>query len=165
MTPKDDRPWIVEMIQQNDDKHEEAHQRIRLDVRVLDADHRALKTEVVALKVVIGQLTTALAAQQTAPVDVGKIVGNWKVLATLAGMITANLAGNWFSNAPVRESQARMQESISVMQVQIEGGTKLQDTRTSGIKESVDGLNRQMEMRRLEIQSLANEVQQLRRGR
>ncbi len=163
---------VLQMVAQNDEKHEAGHTRLRLDHRDIERRVMALERaftdnalDFTRLKADLDNDRKILAKQAEAPIDVGKLVGNWKAILAIAAVIATNLAGNWFSNTPVRESQTKLQESFSVSQEHIEGWTKLQDTRTNAIKDSVDGLNRQMEMRRLEIQSLANEVQQLRRGR
>jgi len=165
MTEKATMGVVLQMVQQNDEKHEAGHRRLRVDYRDLESRVMALERAYTDTVLDFTRTKTALEEKAKVPVDIGRLAGNWKVLLTLAGMLAANLAGSWFSTSPVRESQIELQKSFAIMQAQIEGGSKLQDTRTNAIKDSVDGLNRQMEMRRLEIQSLSNEIQQLRRGR
>ncbi len=165
MTEKSDLAFTRQWIQQTDEKHEAGHTRLRLDYRELERRVMAVERAYTDTLLDFTRTKAEVIADRRAPIDVGKIVGNWKSILIIAGVIATNLAGNWFSNSPVRESQLELQKSFIVMQTQIDGDSKLKNAQTNAIKDSVDNLNRQMEMRRLEIQALSNDLQQLRRAK
>lgn len=128
------------MVQQNDDKHEEAHHRIRTDHRELEVDHQALKSKVATLELLLTQQIMGLKQMETTPIDVGKIVFNPKMVLSIVGLVATVILGNYFTTT----------QAVSVLRAEF-----------TGVKESVDDLKRQMEMRRLEIQQLSNNMQQL----
>jgi hypothetical protein len=145
------------MMQQNDEKHEDAHRRLRIDHRELEERHEALKTKVTQLENALEQERSVIHAMQIAPVDVEHIVFNPKMVVAVVALVVSILGGNWFINQPIRDG-------LTVLQGQVTGNTKLEDERAKVFKESVDGLTRQMEMRRLEIQQVSNSLQQIQRS-
>ena len=132
------------MVQQNDEKHEEAHHRMRTDHRELEVDHQALKSKVATLELLLTQQIMTVKQIETMPVDVGKIVFNPKMVLSIVGLVATVILGNYFTTT----------QALSVLRAEF-----------TGVKESVDDLKRQMEMRRLEIQQLSNNMQQLQRDR
>lgn len=134
---------LREMLRLSDEKHEEAHHRMRLDMRVLDTDVQGLKAEVVSLKLALERHAAGLTAVQTAPIDVGKIVFNPKMVLAIVALVASIVTGNYVTTT----------QAVSVLRVEF-----------TQVKESVDDLKRQMEMRRLEIQNLTNNLQQLQRS-
>ena len=126
------------MLQQNDDKHEEAHRRLR-------ADHRELEQKYDALARRIGDMELAMSrfrSDKEAPIDVGQIVFAPKMVMAIIALVTAILGGTWFINQPIVSRLDRFEE------------------RQASTKDVIDGLNKAMEMRRLEIQGLSNQFQQ-----
>jgi hypothetical protein len=150
------QPWAV-MLQQNDDKHEDAHRRLRTDIRIGEAERDALTLRVQALEAMLAQTRQIVTDNKEQPIDIGKIVFDPKMVVAIVGLAVAIVGGNWFINQPIRDG-------LTVLQGQVSGNTKLEDERAKVFKEAVDGLTRQMEMRRLEIQQVSNSVQQLQRS-
>lgn len=154
------------MVQANDDKHEEAHHRIRTDHRVLETDCRAVKERVAALELLFAKSSVSLEDFQSAPIDVGKIVFNWKVMLTVAGIIASTLGGNWFVNAPVRDSLGTMEKSLVIMKTQMDADTRLQDERAKFTAAELATLKADLktglEMRRMEIATVQSTLQQRR---
>ena len=142
---EDDRTLILQMIQQNDDKHEDAHTRMRADQRALEAEMRALTQKTAALELTVTQSLLTLKAATEGPVDVGKIMFNPKMVLGIVGLVASIVTGNWLTNQPIREQLVRQEE------------------RWQAVQTSVDDLKRQMEMRRLEIQAVSNDLQQIKR--
>ena len=138
---EEDSAW-AQMLQQNDEKHEDAHRRLRADHRELDAKHEALKIKVAALEATFEQLKVGIQAAKDAPIDVGLIVFNPKMVLAIVGLVVSILGGTWFINQPIVSRLDRFEE------------------RMSSQKDVIDGLTKAMEMRRLEIQSLGNNLQQ-----
>jgi Na+/glutamate symporter len=142
---KEDPAWLRQMIQQNDEKHEEAHHRMRTDHRALETDVRSLVLKVTALELAMTQQTMAVTALTNAPINIEKIVFNPKMVLAIVGLVASIVTGNWLTNQPIREQLVRS------------------DERAKNMEDKIDNLQRQMEMRRLEIQQVSNDLQQVRR--
>lgn len=136
---------LREMVQQNDDKHEEAHDRIRKDHRALEVEVRALRDQVTSVAAALTQQMSMVKTIQDAPIDVEKIVFNPKMVLAIIGLVASIVTGNWLTNQPIREQLVRG------------------DERSKSMEDKIDTLQRQMEMRRLEIQGVSNDLQQIRR--
>jgi len=136
-----DAIW-AQMLQQNDDKHEEAHRRLRADHRELESHVEALKIKVTAVEAALDQLRNDLHNVRNEPIDVGLIVFNPKMVFAIVGLVVSILGGTWFINQPIVSRLDRFEE------------------RMSSQKDVIDGLTKAMEMRRLEIQTLGNNLQQ-----
>jgi chromosome segregation ATPase len=144
------------MLQQTDEKHEEAHRRLRSDQRDLDSDQQTLKAEVAALKLALAQQMTTITTQQAAPIDVGKLMMNPKMVLGVVGLVVSIITGNYFGSIWAVNPLKLQVDTLAGSLVRI-------DERSSGTKDSVDELKRQMEARRLEIQNISNDLQQLKR--
>lgn len=148
---------LLQMVQQNDDKHEEAHKRLRLDHRALQEDFDRVHDKVTTLETKIETLIKELAASRTAPIDIGLIVFNPKMVVAIVCLAVSIVGANWLSNQPIRDG-------LTVLREQVSGNTRIEDERARVSKDAIDALTKAMEMRRLEIQQVGNSVQQLQRG-
>jgi type II secretory pathway pseudopilin PulG len=90
---------------------------------------------------------TLLKTSATAPIDVGQLVFNPKMVLAIVGLVASIITGNWLTNQPIREQLVRS------------------DERQKNMEDKIDTLQRQMEMRRLEIQGVSNDLQQIRRDK
>lgn len=129
---------VLQMVQQNDEKHEKGHARLRDDWR--EHDTRLDKMESCLRKLELA--STTLQDTQAAPIDIGKLVFAPKMVLAVVGLVIAILGGTWFINQPIVSRLDRFEE------------------RQSSTKDVIDGLTKAMEMRRLEIQTLSNNLQQ-----
>ncbi len=156
MTPKDGSvsAVILQMVQQNDDKHEAGHARLRTDYR--EMEQRVMALERAYTDAALDYAKMKVTAD--APIDVGKIMFNPRMVLGIIGLVVSIVTGNWFTTAPLRESLVQIREQFT-------DNIKLQDERFKAVNDKLDNSGRQMEMRRLEIQQLNNDVQQLRRGK
>lgn len=140
------------MLQQNDEKHEAAHKRLRESQREIETDNAALKLRIAALEQLVTQTRQSVTDGQAAPIDIGKLVFAPKMVLSIVALVVTILGGTWFINQPIVSRLDRFEE------------------RMSSTKDVIDGLTKAMEMRRLEIQSLSNnlnqfQLQQQQRGR
>lgn len=134
-------PW-AEMLQLSDDKHEDAHRRLRSDIRIGEAERDALTLRIQKLEREAAQTSQMLIDSKGAPIDLGLIVFNPKMVLAIIGLVVTILGGTWFINQPIVSRLDRFEE------------------RQASTKEAIDTLNKATEMRRLEIQSLSNQFQQ-----
>jgi chaperonin cofactor prefoldin len=130
-----------------DVKHDKGHGRLRLDLDRAEERIHALETCQKTLEVEFTKVTSALKATENAPIDVGKIMFNPRMVLGIIGLVASIITGNWLTNQPIRDQLVRS------------------DERQKAMEDKIDTLQRQMEMRRLEIQGVSNDVQQLRRDK
>ena len=162
MTPREpSNAWLREMLQQNDDKHEEAHHRIRTDHRLLEVRVETLHAELTAMKVLLAQQTARMDDAKGAPIDVGKIMFNPKMVMGIVGLVVSIITGNYFTNAPIRDDLRDVKDQVGSLKADV----AQQSERATAVQAAIDELKRAMELRRLEIQSVSNDLQQMRRGK
>lgn len=129
---------VLQMVQQNHEQAEQAHARVRGDVREHDDRLDSLEAKIERLELAV----TKQDVKQDAPIDIGKIVFAPKMVVAIVALVVTILGGTWFINQPIVSRLDRFEE------------------RMASTKDQIDGLTKAMEMRRLEIQSLSNNLQQ-----
>jgi hypothetical protein len=143
---RDHPGYLAQMVQQNDDKHEAGHLRLRQDIRRMDDRIDALER---------GAQETArhVTRLEATPADVTKLYFAPRVVVAIVVTALALAGGQWELNATLRN------ELIKAIEV----STKLQDERASALKTSVDAMQRRQELQQYEIQGLKEEILKLRK--
>jgi len=129
---------VLQMVQQNHEQAEEGHKRLRTSQREMDEELETLKQKLEKMD----RLVTQMSQTQSGPIDVGQIVFNPKMVLAIVGLVVSILGGTWFINQPIVSRLDKFEE------------------RMNSQKDVIDGLTKAMEMRRLEIQNLGNNLQQ-----
>lgn len=177
--PKDRRhvnqAGILELLDQIDQKHDEAHKRLRHDFRDLDehlADGlRAVSDKQQAMKDRINELATT-------PVDVTKLVLTPKIVVSVVVMVVAISGAMWAQNAglrsDVRDILTRMDTEKRVSDVNaklIENNSLVisrgLEANSRELKDSIAAVNKRQELLTLQYQQLAEQLTRLiaQRGR
>jgi len=143
MTEKTGMAAVLQFARDVDAKHDKGHGRLRSDLDRAESRMLAFEGAQRALE----NRMTALEQAAKAPIDVGQIVFNPRMVLAIIGLVVSIVTGNWLTNQPIREQLVRGEE------------------RAKSVEDKVDNLQRQMEMRRLEIQQLSNEFQRERRDK
>jgi uncharacterized protein YneF (UPF0154 family) len=151
MAEKTNMGAVLQFARDIDKKHDDSHGRLRHDLD--QAESRVL-----ALEGWKHGIEERLKLEAESPIDVGKIVFNPRMVLAVVGLVVSIITGNWLTTWPVRESLVRIQEQFT-------DNVKLQDERFRAMTDKIDNVQRQMEMRRLEIQQVNNDVQQLRKDK
>ncbi len=133
---------LLLMTQQNHDQAEAAHKRLRDDLREAEADVSKIKAKHEELDRLVTKLAQAQTDAKAAPIDIGNLVFDPKMVLAIVGLVVSILGGTWFINQPIVSRLDKFEE------------------RMSSQKDVIDGLTKAMEMRRLEIQNLGNNLQQ-----
>lgn len=134
---------LREMLQQADDKHEEGHKRLRDTLRALDSEHQAVKAKLAAMELLLTQQTMVVKNLTDAPIDVGKIVFNPRMVVAVVGLAISIVAGNWFVSHPVSEK-------VDTIETKLDVNTKLEEERYKTIASAVESLSKEMVLRRME---------------
>ena len=144
------------MLQQNDDKHEEAHKRIRATTDRIELAHKELELKVQAMQLAFTQAATEATLERRTPIDVGKIMFNPKMVLGIVGLVVSIVTGNYLTQSSVREEVRAAREDVGGIRAEIAKASAVQ----AAMQVTIEDLKRQMEMRRLEIQALSNDLQQ-----
>ncbi len=133
---------VLQMVQQNHEQAEAAHGRLRGDLRETDDDVTKLKAKYEELDRLVTKLAQAQTDAKVAPIDISNIMFDPKMVLGIVGLVISILGGTYFINQPIVSRLDKFEE------------------RMSSQKDVIDGLTKAMEMRRLEIQNLGNNLQQ-----
>jgi hypothetical protein len=158
MADKTNMGAVLQFARDIDVKHDEGHKRHRIEIERTAEDVSVLRKKVTDLEIALSKQLGTLEKIEESPVDVGKIVFNPRMVLAIVALVASIITGNWATTWPMRETLIRIQEQFT-------DNVRLQDERFKSVNEKLDNGQRQMEMRRLEIQQLNNDIQQLRHGR
>jgi hypothetical protein len=144
MTEKVPMGIVLQMVQQNDDKHEAGHTRLRLDYRELERRVMAIERAYTDTVLDFTRTKTAIEERANLPIDVGKIMFNPRMVLAIVGLVATIVTGNWLTNQPIREQLIRNDERTSNMAAEI---VSLKQELKAGL-----------ELRRMEIATLQKSV-------
>lgn len=146
------------MIVQNDVKHDEAHKRIRTDLRKIEED---LTEGFQALRMIQQKNTDRIAELAAAPVNAAKLVLDGKMAVAIVVTVLTIAGGVWTSTSgmrsDVRDIITRMDSQKAAMDAQkaaTESIGKLQEVQSGQLREAVSDMKRRQELQQYEIQSL-----------
>ncbi len=149
---------ILQMVSQNDEKHEQGHQRLRTDWRELDERVEHLET-------VSAQHENRLVAITSTPQDISKLSMSPGLVASIVlavvGIVGTNLATTWGMRSDISSINLRL-ESRSELDKSTQ---KIQDERASALQKVVDEIKRKQDLQQLEVQSLRETILNQRRTR
>ncbi len=128
---------LLQMIQQNDEKHEEGHRRLREDYRSLERKITSLETAKVATDLHLARIDST-------PVDVTKLSFTPRTIIAIVIAAVSVAAGQWVLRADVLKA--------------IEINAKAQDERIGALRESIESMKRRQELQQYEIQGLKEAI-------
>jgi len=138
------RDGLVQMVEHVDQKHEEAHKRLRLDLRQLEEEvnkgFQSLRESSLTNRAKITEI-------EKMPVDATKLVLSTPVIVAMIVMALGIAAAMW----SVRSGMERLSDKM-------EAASKLSDVQNGALKTSVDDMKRRQELQQYEIQSLKEAI-------
>ncbi len=142
---------VLQMVQQNDDKHEKGHSRLRDDYRELEKRVMALERAYTETVLDFTRTKAEVNAERRAPIDVGKIVFNPRMMLAVVGLalstVTGNSFVNWWMGTPIRQD-------IAAMRTDMIANAKVQDERASSNKLTLDKLERNGTLQQMKIDEI-----------
>lgn len=153
---------LLQMITQNDQKHEDAHKRLRQSIREveerLESNFEYLRDGHLAVK------SRMDAAEQHAlqPIDASKLVLSTKVVVGIVATAIALAAGMWASTAGVRSDVRDILTRMEAQKTATESTAKLQEVQLQSVKIAVDEMRRRQELQQYEISQLKEAILQRR---
>lgn len=135
---------LLQMIEQNDDKHEEAHRRLRQD---LDKLEEQVNKGLQSLRDGFNANKSRIETVEQKPIDATKLVLSTPVVVTIVVIALGIAAGVW----GIRSSMQQLADKL-------ESSAKLQDVQNTALKTSVDEMRRRQELQQYEIQGLKEAI-------
>ncbi len=142
---------LLQMVQQNDEKHEDGHQRLRQDIRALENETHALENEAARILHKLVELDSKVTRLETRQPDLSQVLVPGKMLVA-AVLFSASIVGAMWAITYGLRSDVR--DLIT----QQEAHTRLEDERSNTLKESISDAKKMSEMQRVQLESLTKTV-------
>lgn len=153
-----DNASLLQMITQNDQKHDEGHRRLRQALRDLEerveSNFAYLKDGFLANK---SRLDT-MDKLSTLPVDAAKLVLTPRVVVAIVAAAITLAGGIWASTAGLRSDVRDILTRMDAQKATYESSMKLQEVQSAALKTSVDDMKRRQELQQYEIQQLKEAI-------
>lgn len=128
---------LYQIIQDNDRKHAEGHQRLRADI--LDMEARIARTEAA-----VAAAVNAITRIETKPVDAASLIfSTQSVIAIVIGVLSI-VGGSWLVNWPARNDISAILLRLNAKDQLDETNLKNQDDRIKGISDAVQTLQKDL---------------------
>lgn len=152
---------LLQMIEQNDEKYEDGHLRLRTDVRAnetrIESNYRHFDDQVQLIKTRLGSVEGAIAQ----PIDATKLMLTTRAIIAVVGAALVVSAALW----TVRTDVQRLGEKVDQQQREASASSKLQEVQMSVLRDSLtltqkqsDDARRQYELLRYEFSTLKDTV-------
>lgn len=135
---------LIQMVQQNDEKHDEAHRRLRQDFDKLEEQ---VNKGFESIRERITASESNIKSIEKTPIDATKLVLSTPVVVTLVIMALGIAAAVWGVRAGMEQLAEKM-----------ESAAKLQDMQNTALKTSMDDMRRRQELQQYEVQGLKEAV-------
>lgn len=142
---------LLQMVTQNDEKHDEGHGRLRTDYRALE--HRVTELEATA-----HDHGLQLAQMRATPVEASKLTFSTGVVFSIIATVVTLSAGQWASTYGLRSDVRDIITRMDAMRALDESRAHLQEERAATLRESIDAMKRRQELQQYEIQGLKETI-------
>ena len=146
---------LLELLDQTDQKHEDAHKRLRSDFRLLeervDDAFKLLNEGHLANKQRITEVANT-------PIDPSKVMFTPKIVGSIVGTALLVSGSMWAFNTGMRSDVRDILTRMEAQKTAIEQAVKLQDVQTASIKTSVDEMRRRQELQQMQIAELKESI-------
>jgi len=164
------RDGLLQMVDQNDRKHEDAHKRIREDLRELIAQHenllaasQQLRDRTISNENRIGELGKTMESLANRPVDITKLRLTPALAATII-IAFLGLAGTfWGSTYGLRSDVRDSNTKMDAMRDAMKADRELQALQSSAQGKAIDDMKRRQELFQYEFQSFKEQMMNGRR--
>lgn len=139
---------LLQMVQQNDEKHDKCHGRLRDDFRDMESRLNALEGTQSAMSVRLSQTDARINQIGERRTDAGDLSYSSKTMIGIVSICVALAAGQWKLNSALEASvKAAIQEN-----------SKIQDERYQSTREWQAKSDREQQMQKYELQALKEMV-------
>jgi hypothetical protein len=142
---------LLNQIQSIDEKHDDAHRRLREGLRDTNAEVEAIKKKQ-------AEANEKFSTFAATPPDVMKLRFTPSTVVAVVAVCVSIVGGFWASTSGLRSDFRDMATRMETQQQVDTAYRKLQEERSTSFKEALDGLRRQQELQRYETQSVKDLV-------
>jgi hypothetical protein len=153
MTEKVSMGIVLQMVQQNDDKHEKGHARLRDDWRDLEQRVMALERAYTDALLDFTRTKTALEEKAKAPVEITRIRLSLQLAIALIVAVLTMAGAAWSSAAWVKSDVQAMRVDVTSLRGEFALETRLNDERNQAMLKSIEELRKRQELVELEIRN------------
>lgn len=149
---------MLQMVEQIDQTHREAHTRLRSEIARL-AD--TVESNFTYHSEREGQLrtkVTSVAAKLDSPIDATRLVLTPKVVATVVAFAVTIAGGVWASTAGLRSDVRDILTRMDAQQQAARANADVQKVTADALKTAVEDMRRRQELQQYEIQNLKEAI-------
>jgi len=153
---------LLQMVEQNDDKHEAGHARLRRDFRELELQ---VDKGLQSLRDSHADLRQKIATMEIAPVDTGKLMMTPRMVVGIVALCISMAGTIWASNANVRAEQAATRSDVrdiltrmDAQKTASEAARELTNMQWSQLRSDVDEIKKQQKLQQLDNQDLREKI-------
>lgn len=154
------REGIITLIATNDEKHDEAHKRVRESMRSINDRVESNYSHFNDQNTLIRTDVSKISQQVSAPIDATELVLSTRGVIAVVGCVLMIWTGQWLSTAGVKESIRDLNAAVSDQKKASEATAKLQELQMKVLsdaaqdaKTTAGDAKRQYELLRYEFQS------------
>ncbi len=141
------RGVVLQMIHQNDKKHEEGHKRLRTDLRDVDERLESIETDHT-------KLSARILKMESAPPEVAQLRFSPAIVVFIVTTAVSISGGIWASTAGLREHMISIDARLATQAETEKANAKLLDERAATLRDAVAAIQRQQQLQAYEIQAL-----------
>ena len=149
---------LLQMVTQNDEKHEQGHHRLR-------TDYRELEDRVLALEETITTQASTIDSFRERRTDVSQITFSPSVVLAIITIILSVAGGMWASTYGLRSDVRDILTHMAAQKDQDVTTARLQEERANNFRDSIEAMKRRQELQQYEIQGIKELLVQMRKGR
>lgn len=135
---------LLQMVQQNDDKSEEGHHRLRQDIRSLEGALSRVDTR-------LTELSTKVTGLETRQPVLSNVLFPWQIVMGGFALTATIMTGVWGITYGLRSD---VRDLLTTQAAQ----AKMADERSATLKESISDAKKMQEMQRIQLESLTKTV-------
>ena len=138
------RDALIQMVQQNDEKHEESHRRLRQDLdRLEDNVNKGLES----LRILTAANLAKIEANAQLPIDATKLILRTPVVVSIVIFVVITVGAVW----GIRSSNERLADRV-------EATARLQEEQITAIKADVKEVKQRQELKQYDVQELKDMI-------
>jgi len=142
---------LLQMIDQNDEKHDDAHKRLRTDLDRFEGQMQAALNEIRERQSEIRAKVEEAAGR---PIDAMKLVLTPRVVMSIVASALVVAGTMWASTLGLRSDVRDILTRMEAQKSANEAAVKLQEIQANSLRNAVDDMKRRQELQQYEIQAL-----------
>lgn len=153
-----EHPGLATLVDENDHKHSEAHQRLRTDFRELQ---ERLDNALGLLRDDIVTTRNKMTEMAATPIDATKLVLTPKIVASIVFVVVGIAGGFWASTSGLRSDMEKILITMESEKRVTDANAKLLELNNSTVKESMLAISKRQEYQQLQIAQINEQLVRL----